>query len=165
MSKTKIKTKPHHQTIIHIGADHRGYCLKYHVKRYLHQKGYEVIDHGNHHYNSTDDYPDYANEVTIAIQTKPNTIGILICGSGIGMDIVANKTKCIRAALCWNNKVAISARHDDDPNILVLPADFITQAEAKKTVNKFLNTKFSGKTKHIRRIKKILTQEKCQKKS
>jgi len=154
----------HPDVLIHIGADHRGYCLKFHIKKYLFQKGYEVIDHGNYHYRSTDDYPDYAHSVVKAIK-KNTDIGILICGSGAGMDMTANKAKHIRAALCWNQKVAACARYDDDANVLVLPADFITQSESKKTVYKFLNTKFSGKTKHIRRIQKILTKNKCSKKS
>lgn len=149
---------------IHIGADHRGYCLKYDIKKYLYKKGYEVIDHGNHKYDAKDNYPEYAKKVSKEVaKDKKQNIGILICGSGIGMDIAANKTKCIRAALCWNSKVAEAARNDDNPHILILPADFITKTEAKKTVNKFLNTKFSGKTKNLRRLKQIKSYEKCQK--
>ncbi len=158
--KTNKKTK----TTVHIGADHRGYTLKYHIKKFLIKKGYEVVDHGNHTYQVRDDYPDYAYAVSDAVKknTKSNT-GILICGSGIGMCVAANKNKCIRAALCWNSKVSEASRYDDDANILVLPADFISKSESLKSVIKFLETKFSGKTKHARRIKKILKKEKCPK--
>lgn len=160
MSKNKNKKR------IHIGADHRGYCLKFSLKQYLTKKGYEVIDHGNHQYISHDDYPVFARQVCQAVvREKFRSPGILICGSGIGMDIIANKTKCIRAALCWNQKVAQAARNDDDPQILVLPADFITLAEANLTVAKFLNTPFSHKIKNTRRLKQIDNFEKCKKRS
>ncbi|MFA4930714.1 MAG: RpiB/LacA/LacB family sugar-phosphate isomerase [Patescibacteria group bacterium] len=155
---------PKNKPTIHIGADHRGYCLKYDIKKYLSQKGYEVIDYGNYRYQDQDDYPEYAKKVSQAVaQDIKNSFGILICGSGIGMDIAANKTKCIRAALCWQPQVAVAARNDDNPHILILPADFITKSEAKKTVNKFINTPFSGKTKNQRRLKQIKSYEKCQK--
>ncbi|MBU0647746.1 RpiB/LacA/LacB family sugar-phosphate isomerase [Patescibacteria group bacterium] len=151
---------------IHIGADHRGYCLKYDIKKYLYKKGYNVVDHGNHRYQAKDDFPDFGKKVCQEVaQNKKQNIGILICGSGVGMDILANKTKCIRAALCWNHKVAASARNDDDPHVLILPADFITKAEAKKTVGKFIKTPFSGKIRNKRRLKQILFYEKCSKKS
>jgi len=160
MAKNKNKKK------IHIGADHRGYCLKYSIKQYLTKKGYEVIDHGNHQFKSTDDFPVYGKKVCQAvIKDNFKAPGILICGSGVGMDILANKTNCLRAALCWNHKVAQSARHDDDPHILVLPADFITAVEANKTVGKFLATNFSHKSKNKRRLKQIDKYEKCKKRS
>ena len=150
---------------IHIGADHRGYCLKYDLKKYLIKKGYNIVDHGNHQYQADDDYPDFARKVCHEISKKTSDIGILICGSGIGMDVFANKTKCLRSALCWNHQVAKSARNDDDPQILVLPADFITKKEAKKIVNTFLNTPFDGKVRHLRRLKQIKSYEKCQTKN
>ena len=151
MPKTKTNTK----SIIHIAADHRGYILKYELKKYLQKNNFKIIDHGNHEYQVRDDYPDFAKALCKTIQKKPSDFGILICGSGIGMAIVANRYSKIRAANCWHAKVAISARNDDDANILVLPADFITKTQATETVKKFLHTKFSAKTKHIRRLKKI----------
>lgn len=162
----KKNTKTNQKISIHIGSDHRGYCLKYNVKKYLLNKGYQIIDHGNNSFQSLDDYPIFGQKVSQAVnKNKKINMGILICGSGVGMDIIANKTKCIRAALCWNHHVAIQARQDDDPHILILPADFITQKEALKIVNKFINTPFSGKTKNIRRLKQILKYEKCSKTS
>jgi len=144
---------------IHIAADHRGYCLKFSVKKYLTQLGYEVIDHGNHQYQSRDDYPVFAKKLLKAV--KHDQFGILICGSGAGMVIIANKPKYSRAAVCWNSQVAQAVRHDDDVQILVLPADFITAIEANKTVRKFINTPFSNKSKNKRRLEQINKLEKC----
>ena len=147
---------------IHIGADHRGYCLKFDLKQYLAKKGYNVVDQGNHSYQSSDDYPIFAKKVCQAVQRNPKTnIGILICGSGIGMDIAANKFRCLRAALCWNSLVARAARNDDDPHILVLPADFMNKVVARQTITAFLKTPFSGKTKNRRRLKLIKSIERC----
>lgn len=148
-SKTKTNINPQ----IHIGADHRGYILKYELKKFLEKNGYRITDHGSHEYQVRDDYPNFAKLVSKSI--KNNSVGILICGSGIGMDIAANRHRHIRAGLCWNKVVAAAGRNDDDINILVLPADFVSWNEAKKIVTVFLETKFSGLTKHIRRIKKI----------
>lgn len=160
MAKNKKQNKDKKK--IHIGADHRGYCLKYSIKQYLAKKGYEVIDHGNHQFKSTDDFPVYAKKVCQAIVKDNYSVpGILICGSGVGMDIMANKTPGLRAAICWNSKVAVAARHDDNPHVLVLPADFITTIEANKTVGKFLSTPFSHKNKNKRRLKQIDKYEKC----
>lgn len=159
---TEKQTKP----IIHLGVDHRGYCYKFELKKYLLNKGYEYIDHGNHRYQANDDYPEFALKVckTVAKNTKKN-IGILICGSGAGMVIAANKFKCLRAAVCWNEKVAAAIKHDDDPQILVIPADYVTKKEMKKIVSKFLKTPFANQIKYNRRLKQISKYEKCLKKS
>lgn len=159
-------TKKAKKITIHIGADHRGYCLKYDLKKYLLKKGYLVIDHGNYRYEAKDDYPIYGLKVCAAVKkNRQKSIGVLICGSGTGMNILANKIKCLRAAICWNKEVAQEARNDDDPHILVLPADYITRKEAKLILHKFINTPFSGKVKNSRRLRQIEKIEKCSKKS
>lgn len=136
----KIKT-------IGIGADHRGYKLKEKLKAFLVKQNYQVIDFG---VNSEDraDYPLIAFELSNHIPEVKNPkfplirYGILICGSGIGMSISANKVKGIRAALCLSPAMAIRARQHNNANILVLPAEFITLTKAKKIIEVFLKTKF-----------------------
>lgn len=146
---------------IHIAADHRGYCFKYDLKQYLFKKGFNVLDHGNHRYQADDDFPIYGQDVCKAVLKDKNSLGILICGSGAGMNILANKTKCIRSAVCWNHQVAEAVKRDDNPQILVIPADFMSKKEAKKTIWKFIKTPASTKIRHIRRLKQILKYEKC----
>ncbi len=151
---------------IHIGADHRGYCLKYEIKKYLQKKGYNIIDHGNNHYEAKDDYPIFGQKVCLAVKkNRQDNVGVLICGSGAGMNIVANKIKCLRAAVCWNKEIAKEVKNDDNPHILVIPADFVTKKEAKLILNKFLTTPFSGKIKNSRRLRQIEKIEKCLKKA
>lgn len=148
----KNKNKP----VLVFGADHRGHILKYELKKYLQKENYQIVDKGNHEYDIRDDYPDFAHEVTKELLSNLKTsFGILICGSGIGMSIAANRHKKIRAGICWNTNIARSARQDDDINVLVLPADHISWSAAKKIVSVFLTTSFLGKVKHKRRIKKI----------
>ncbi len=118
--------------------------------------GYEVIDKGDAQYVEDDDYPDFAKEVAKEVDADPEARrGILICGSGVGVDIVANKFPRVRSALVSSNDQAFAARHDDDANILSLAADFTTEENAQKLVKVFLATPFSGEEKHKRRIQKI----------
>ena len=114
--------------IIPIGADHAGYELKEKLKSYLTEKGYEVKDFGCHSEESIY-YPDYAHPVASLVEETPGLKGILICGSGNGINMTANKHQGIRAALCWKNEIAALARQHNDANILVLPARFISEAE------------------------------------
>ena len=136
-----------------IGSDHAGFPLKEKLKKYLSEKGYEVKDFGTYSEVSTD-YPDYAHLVAIAVEKKEFDFGILICGSGNGINMTANKHAGIRAALCWNSELAILARRHNDANILSLPARFIEEEEAKKCVDIFLITSFES-GRHEKRIKKI----------
>jgi len=134
---------------IYIGADHAGFKLKEKIKKFL--KNYKIKDLGAFKYNKNDDYPDFAKKV--ANQVKKNKIqGILICGTGQGMAITANKIKGIRAALCWNTKTAKQSKEHLNANILVLPAK---TKNTKKIINTWLNTKFTKEKRHIRRINKI----------
>lgn len=139
--------------IIPIGADHAGYELKEKLKSYLTEKGYEVKDFGCHSEESID-YPDYAHPVASLVEETPGLKGILICGSGNGINMTANKHQGIRAALCWKNEIAALARQHNDANILVLPARFISEAEGIEMVDTFFTTEFEG-GRHQNRVNKI----------
>ncbi len=143
--------------LIYIGADHRGFELKNALERYLKDEaGYEVEDCGNTNYDPADDYPDFAARVASKVSLDPkNSRGIVICGSGVGMDVVANKFKNIRSALAATPDQAMSSRRDDDTNVLALASDFLTEREAKKILSVWLQTDFCGEEKYRRRIEKI----------
>ena len=142
--------------MIYIGADHRGFQLKETLKKFLEDEGYKFIDVGNDHFDENDDYPDFALAVAKKVVDQPEAgHGILICGSGVGVDIVANKIKNVRSALCFDVKQAQASRNDDNTNILSLPADFISEDSAKEITKIWLETSFSGFERHARRIEKI----------
>jgi len=142
--------------MIYIGSDHRGYNLKEKLKIYLTELGFVFDDLGAKELIPDDDYPDYALAVAQKVAEDPeNNRGILICGSGIGVDIVANKIKGIRSALCFDVKQAQASRNDDNANILSLSANFISESLAKEIVKIWLETPFSGEENHARRIDKI----------
>lgn len=141
---------------IFIGADHRGFELKEKLKQFLSNKGYTVLDKGNDHYDETDDYPDFAGLVAQEVAEDPdNRRGILICGSGVGIDVVANKFSRVRSALAGNSDQAFSSRNDADTNVLCLAADFLEEEEAKKILSVWLQTPFSKEERHKRRLRKI----------
>lgn len=139
--------------VIPIGADHAGYQLKEKLKTYLTEKGYEMKDFGCHSEDSID-YPDYAHPVADYVTSNEGTLGILICGSGNGISMTANKHQGIRCALCWKEEIAKLAREHNDANIISLPARFISEDEAKAMVDAFLTTDFEG-GRHQRRVDKI----------
>ncbi len=143
--------------MIHLGADHAGFELKEHLKRFLKAKGYKVKDHGAHKYAKTDDYPDYAAKVARAVKKKDT--GILVCGSAEGVCIAANKIKGIRAVAVWNLKNAKLSREHNDANVLCLSGWQLTKKNAEKIALTWLKTPFSKETRHIRRIKKIAKLE------
>jgi ribose 5-phosphate isomerase B len=138
---------------IAIGADHAGFILKEELKKYVKEKGWEMIDFGCFSEASVD-YPDFAHPVSKAVETKECDFGLLMCGSGNGINITANKHQQIRAALCWNEEIAKLARQHNDANILTLPARFISKEEAKKCVDVFYTTLFEG-GRHLNRVTKI----------
>jgi len=146
--------------MIYLAADHRGFKVKEELKKYLRNLGYNFEDLGNKIFDPADDYTDFAERVAKKVSREQENKGILICGSGIGMTIVANKFKKIRAALCFNEKMAQRARSHNDANILCLPADFLPLAKIKKIVKIWLETKFSNEENHKRRIEKIKRYEK-----
>lgn len=142
--------------IIYIGSDHRGFRLKESLKEFLTESGYTVNDMGNDHYDENDDFVDFVQPVAQKVTADLyNSKGIVICGSGVGADIVANRFPDIRAALSFSPDQAMASRNDDDANVLVLPADFVELEEAKKIVSVWLQTSFSGEERHKRRIQKI----------
>ena len=138
---------------IAIGADHAGFSLKEKLKKYLQEKGIEVKDFGPNSEQSVD-YPDYAHPVANAVEKKEVDLGLLMCGSGNGINMAANKHQGIRSALCWNSEIAKLSRQHNNANILTLPARFIEEAEAIKCVDVFLSTPFEG-GRHEGRVKKI----------
>ncbi|MFH0832239.1 MAG: ribose 5-phosphate isomerase B [Candidatus Aenigmatarchaeota archaeon] len=142
---------------IAIGCDHRGYDLKESLKGYLAGNGHEVKDFGTHSKDSVD-YPVFAKEVAMAIATGEYNRGILICGSGIGMQIAADKIKKIRAANCRDEDDAYRSRAHNDANVLTLGADKITGDLAKRIVDKWLTTDFEA-GRHQRRVDMIEEME------
>ncbi len=140
--------------MIAIGNDHTGYELKKAIIEYLEEKGIEYKDFGCGNLTASD-YPEYAKAVGRAIQKGECEKGILICGTGIGISIAANKMKGIRAALCHDCFSAEATRLHNDANILAMGARVIGVGHAIKIVDTFLNTEFSGNERHIRRIKML----------
>jgi ribose 5-phosphate isomerase B len=138
---------------IAIGSDHAGFSRKEELISYLESKGVNVLNKGCFSEERAD-YPDYAHAVAKAVLSKQADSGILLCGSGNGIAMSANKHQGIRAALCWNSEIAVLARQHNDANILVLPARFITKEEALRCCEVFLSTGFEG-GRHLDRIKKI----------
>ncbi|MEJ0031338.1 MAG: ribose 5-phosphate isomerase B [Bacteroidota bacterium] len=138
---------------IAIGADHAGFELKEKVREWLTRSGFESKDFGTYSSESAD-YPDFAHPVALAVEKKEFDLGILICGSGNGVAITANKHQGIRAAICWNEELASLARQHNDANVLCLPARYISGDLAMKIVDKFLSSSFEG-GRHDRRVKKI----------
>ncbi len=142
--------------IIYIGADHRGFKLKESLKGYLEMNGYKVLDLGNDHYDENDNYPDFAKLVAEKVSTDPlESRGVLICGSGVGMDITANRFKNVRSVLAFSPEQAMISRKDDDTNILSLSANFLEDDEVRKILSIWLKTSFLDDEKHKRRINKI----------
>lgn len=142
--------------MIYIGADHRGYKLKEVIKVYLKELNFEFEDLGAFEIKLDDDYPDYAILVAKKISQNPKeNRGILICGSGVGVDIVANKFKGVRSALLFDEKQARMSRNDDNTNVLAFAADFTPENLAKEILKIWLETPFSRLERHARRLLKI----------
>jgi ribose 5-phosphate isomerase B len=140
---------------IYIGADHRGFELKNKLVDFLRDQKYEVIDKGNTVYDKDDDYPVFAGAVARAVAQDPGARGIVVCGSGVGVDIVANKVSGIRSGLCETPEQAIAARRDDDINVLALAADFISEKTARAIAQAYAQTSFESNQRHLRRVDKI----------
>lgn len=138
---------------IALGGDHAGFTYKMELIQHLTKLGYLVQDFGP---SSTDsvDYPDYVHPLTQAVESGDFDMGIVICGSGNGVAITANKHQGIRAALCWNEELAALARQHNDANVLAIPARFITYELTQKLVEIFISTQFEG-GRHQGRVSKI----------
>ncbi|MBI3305400.1 RpiB/LacA/LacB family sugar-phosphate isomerase [Candidatus Parcubacteria bacterium] len=142
--------------IIFLGADHRGFKLKESFKAHLAERRVQVEDLGNAVEDPDDDYVDFAAKVAAKVSENPNEMrGILICGSGHGVDMVANKFKGVKSALVFNEAVARQSREHEDANVLSLPSDWLSEEDAKKIVDIWLATPFSGEERHARRLNKI----------
>lgn len=147
--------------IIYIAADHRGFYLKESLKAALKKDGYDAIDVGNPQSAPDDDYPDFAAAVAEKVSgTNGEVRGIVICGSGFGVDIVANKFKGVRSALGMSPEQIRVGRNDDDVNVLSLAADFITPEAALEVTHMFLATPFKAEDRYMRRLEKISAIEK-----
>ena len=138
---------------VSLASDHAGFNLKERIKKFLTKKKIKVIDLGPKNNNSVD-YPDYAKKVARNVSSKKSNMGILVCGSGTGMAMSANKFKKIRAALCYNKSSTRLSRLHNNANIMALGSRLTKKANAMKLVSIFLNTKFEG-GRHLRRVKKI----------
>ena len=136
-----------------LANDHAGTSLKNEIKKVLENKGYSVINLGCDTEVSVD-YPDFAHPLAEKISNNQNLKGIIICGSGIGVSMSANKHKSVRSALCWNKETAKLSRSHNNANVLSLPARFLKKKEAIEMVEIFLNTEFEG-GRHERRVDKI----------
>jgi ribose 5-phosphate isomerase B len=158
---------------IHIGSDHAGFEMKEELKSFLESSGYDVIDHGAFEYDEDDDYPDFIFPAVESVAIDPESVGIILGGSGQGEAICANRVKGIRAVVFngqYNpainfddtlendreipNEIVLSRQHND-ANVLSLGARFLTMSEAKDAVELWLETEFSGDERHLRRLQKI----------
>jgi len=139
---------------VYIGSDHGGFNQKQLLLADLQLEGVEVTDCGTYSSESTD-YPDFALAVSQAVTANKGSLGILLCRSGEGMEMAANKVPKIRAALVWKPEVAAETRRDNDANVLVIPSDFVSDEESRKIARSFLTTEFSGEERHIKRLEKL----------
>lgn len=147
---------------IALAADHRGFPLKEDLKMFLEAEGYTVEDVGAHILDPHDDYPDFSYAAALLVGEGKAERGILLCGSGMGMDIVANKVRGVRATIAAHKEAAQYARDHDDVNIITLAADEVDQDEAREITMAFLSTPFSGSRDHARRLEKLRRIEEAQ---
>jgi len=140
--------------MIYIGADHKGFELKEKLMEFFDEMNFEYEDMGAFHSDPDDDYPEFALKVAKSIVDQEDR-GIVICGSGVGVDEVANKVSGIRCGLAINKDQIRSARHDDDINVLALASDHTSEDDAKEIVKIFLDTDFSGEERYQRRIHEV----------
>jgi ribose 5-phosphate isomerase B len=138
---------------IAVGSDHAGFNIKQQIKDYLQKEGYTLKDFGAYS-DDPSDYPDFAHPVASAVENGEFTYGIVVCGSGNGVNMVVNKHQGIRSALCWNKDIAHIVRLHNNANICALPGRYIDENEAKEIVDEFLKTEFEA-GRHQRRVNKI----------
>jgi ribose 5-phosphate isomerase B len=144
---------------IAVACDHGGFALKALVVETLQELGHDVLDLGAHQYDATDDYPDFARYVAQAIQHGQAERAVLLCGSGVGASVAANKLDGVRAAVCHDVYSAHQGVEHDDMNVLCLGARIIGSALAKDLVVAFANARFSAEERHRRRLEKVLAME------
>lgn len=144
---------------IAIGADHAGFDLKEELKRHIESLGFDIEDFGAHHYDAQDDYPDFARLTAEAVASGKYAKGVLICGSGIGASVAANKVVGIRAGVCAEPYSAHQGVEHDDMNIVVVGSRVTGIEVAKEIMASFLKAQFSGEERHVRRLNKLLEIE------
>lgn len=140
---------------IYIGADHKGFELKDKIARWLFEMEYACMDLGAESLDPADDFTKYAEDVASLVAANKGSRGVLLCGSGVGVDVMANKFDGIRASIGKSVAQVEAGRNDDDMNILVIAADFTSEKDAKAMLIAFLETKFSGKARYERRLQEI----------
>ncbi len=145
--------------LVALGTDHGGFSLKEELLPWMKGQGYEVLDVGAHSFDPSDDYPDFAYAVAQAVASGKAPRGIIICGSGVGACIAANKVPGVRAGICHDGYSAHQGVEHDDMNVLCLGARIIGGALAVELVTAFLNARFSGEERHARRLRKVLDIE------
>ncbi len=145
--------------MLYLGADHAGFPLKEELKKFLTKEGYEVIDVGHDQLDLSDDYPDFARAVALSVAEEESAGGILICGTGQGMCIAANRVAGVRAALIYDDFTARAAAEHLNANIACLGARTTDEETAKKLIKIWLETDFSGEERHVRRLAKIEERE------
>ncbi|CAN5306488.1 ribose-5-phosphate isomerase [soil metagenome] len=144
---------------IYLGTDHRGFKLKQRVLDMLVEKNFQVVDCGNTILDLKDDYPDFAFAVAEKVAVDPESKGIILCGSGVGASIAANKIKGIRCAIGFNAEQVKAGRNDDDMNVLTIAANYTDERLAQELVTTFLNTPFASAERYVTRINKITQKE------
>ncbi len=142
---------------IFIGADHNGFALKSDLATHLTQRGYEVVDEGDNVLKPDDDFPQFAGRVVHAMlgSDESDPKGILLCGSGQGMAMAANRFKGIRASVVWDTHEAKMARNDDDSNVLCLPARVVSSDQAEAIIDTWLKTDYAAAPRFVRRLKEL----------
>ena len=140
--------------VIYMGSDHRGLRLKSVLKDYLSGRGYDIMDMGPFSYDKDDNFLDYA-DVVCREALKSNGLGILVCGSGQGMSMAANKVRGIRATLCWNEESGRLAKEHHDANVICLAGQIGSEDDAKLAVDAWLGSRFTGEERHARRIGRL----------
>ena len=142
-----------------LASDHSGFELKKEISKFILGKNIKIIDLGPDRFDPLDDYPDFAFALAKKIIANKDSLGVLLCRNGIGMSIAVNKVKGIRAGICTHVKQAITAKIDDNCNVLIIAADFTSKNNIIKIVDTFLETEFNNEERHLRRLKKIAKYE------
>ena len=144
---------------IAVGADHNGYALKQTIAEVLKSMGHEVSDVGAHAVDPLDDYPDFAGALARAVASGEAERGIMVCGSGVGASVAANKVRGVRAAVCHDTYSAHQGVEHDDMNVLCLGARIVGEEVAREAVQAFVSATFTGEERHQRRLDKVLAME------
>ena len=144
---------------IAVGADHNGYALKKTIAGLLRSLGHDVVDVGAHEMDPSDDYPDFAGALARTVASGEAERGVMVCGSGVGASVAANKVRGVRAAVCHDTYSAHQGVEHDDMNVLCLGARIVGEEVAREAVQAFVSATFSGEERHRRRLEKVLAIE------